>query len=653
MKTKIIKIFILACTIMVSQFSDTFGQGIELGEVGNAAPDSVQVPLTFVSPGELGSISLTINYDTNVLVFADFEVTIPFLGLQFGTLWSNNNPGELIISWFAVSPAFVPVIDSTAEYGLLKFGYTGCLSPVTFDTALCSVTDYTNVLPIPGFYFEDGMVYDGSANSAWLTSAADNDWNNAANWDNGIPGCGTDVFIADAGENFPIIPAGETDARIKNLTIESLGALSILGSLEVFEDLILEPDASLITADNLTVHGTTHVTIMGTGNQYKLLSSPVDTAYVSSFNGDPLQMWDETQQLWMDVTDPNMLLNPGTGYRLLPSANTEYLLDSGFVNSGDLVIDNLTYTNGPNPNLDGYNLVGNPYPSALLFDPASWDFTDVDPTAWVFNPLMGNYMVSGATLPEDIIPQAQGFLVRTLSDATGSLTIPQDSRIHGLIPMYKSAIDNRITFTVEGNDYADQMAITLNDATTPGYDPGFDAYKLRGLQEAPQLYSLIDDEVELTSNTQPFTLSVNFNLEVGADGEYTITAEGLNNFDPMTLFELEDLLEGEVVNLNQNNSYTFDASVNDDPERFVIHFGTIGIDQNHLSDVKIFGYDEHIYVSIPANTSGEIQIFNTLGQNFWNERISGNGSYKVPGGSAYLVRVILEDGIKTEKVFVQ
>lgn len=650
MKTKLVNKIILFLGMFFVLTSASFAQSVVIENDNTAVQGSpVAVEVDLQDLGLIGAISLEILYDPTVMSYVDFTNLNPSTFLI--VLDNEITPGQVAISWFAL--AGNPDIVGTVPFVELNFDYIDCSSEVSFGPTTEIANDLGIV--ITGINYVDGSVSPldpGPATTTW-TGAVDQDWENAGNWDNGVPGCGSDVVIADAGANYAILNGGsKATAKVNSVTIQSMGALTVQGTLELSGDLTIEPNGSIIENGNVTVGGTTDFQIAGVGGTFQMVTPPVDYAQAFTFLGHFLRTWNETTQTWENVLAPSDILSAGTGYSLNAVSNEVFSFDAGSLISGDFSINGLTYSNGPNSLHDGFNLVGNPFASAVQFNSGNWTLNNVDPTAWVWDETFGNYRVSSTSLAGDIIPGAQGFFVRTLGTA-GDVTIPQVDRVHGMTPLYKKSVDNQIKLLVEGNGYGDMIAVTLNDEATNSYDLGLDQYKLAGLEEAPQMYSIIDTEVRLSGNTLPYAPSVPFNLEVGADETYTITAEGMDSFNANTTIHLEDLMTGEMTNLKEVNTYSFSATTMDDPERFVLHFGTLGVDELSAQNIKVYAFSGKIHIQMPANTDGVAYVYNVMGQQVLTEVVNGNTQLSVESGSNYIVKVVSSNSVKTEKVFVK
>jgi hypothetical protein len=162
------------------------------------------------------------------------------------------------------------------------------------------------------------------------------------------------------------------------------------------------------------------------------------------------------------------------------------------------------------------------------------------------------------------------FYLNGLSLNISSAQIPEGNKNGQL----SDILNNLLKLTVTGNSYSDQTIVVFVPGSTPGFDPEYDAYKLQGIPQAPQLYSIIPGN-NLAINALPeilINLEVQLGFQVGALNTYTITASDLSSFDPaMTIF-LDDTKDNVITDLVLNPVYSFTANPGDNIERFRLLF---------------------------------------------------------------------------------
>jgi hypothetical protein len=465
-----------------------------------------------------------------------------------------------------------------------------------------------------------------SAATVW-TGSLDNDWHNAGNWDNGIPGAATDVTIPTGLTNYPTIL---TAAECNNLFIAS--------------------GASLLDNGLLTMSGTATVERDYTGNQWHLVGSPVVGETANTFFGLYLQTHDEVSNTYSDVIDETTPLVSGQGFAVWNQNGDATASFSGTLTSS--VSRSLTRTTtGDN---SGWNLVSNPFPSSIDWLAASgWTKTNVAGTIYLYTgSTWATYSVpgSGTNGGTQYIASSQGFFVNVNDDgsSTGTLGMDNDVRVHDATAFFKDELSNVLKLQIAGNGYTDETAIIFSEGATTGFDSQFDAHKLFSMDESvPQVYSTANGFMAV--NVLPDITSVAIDVKA-TDGEIvSISAIEKSNFEQIYL---EDLYTGEVTDLtNEDYVFTSFAGIQD---RFMIHFATLAVDDNLESNINIYSHLNEVYVATPENTSGSVVIYDMMGQEVMSSALNGAlNSFKLEKSAYYLVRVISNTSTTTKKVFIK
>jgi hypothetical protein len=172
------------------------------------------------------------------------------------------------------------------------------------------------------------------------------------------------------------------------------------------------------------------------------------------------------------------------------------------------------------------------------------------------------------------IAPMQAFFVRATS--AGTFAFDNAARVHdGSSVWLKSARANEVGQNV-------RLSVTTAEGRDEvkfgfGYDKNErGAVKLFSpVETAPSLYMNVGgagySTRRLTNTSANKYVPVNF--KAGANGACTLHC----TFDTNALgtIFLQDRLTGTIVDLTAENTYTFQASVADAPERFVLHFGSV------------------------------------------------------------------------------
>jgi len=413
-----------------------------------------------------------------------------------------------------------------------------------------------------------------------------------------------------------------------------------------------------------TVYRTVQPGIDSSGywEHFHFMSSPVtSTRFKNVFPINQNLIWgylyNEISGAWINQNISNYVV-PGVGYDMwvyptLPPQTADFL---GTFNP-DGVQHTVTYTQSGG---QGWNLLGNPYTSAIDWDygGGAWH-SAVNPTVYIFwgsNYYTWNSVTKTGTLPNSYIPAESGFFV-ALPGPNGNsatITIPWAARIHSNTELYKEAIPNLLHLGITGNNYQDETYILFTPGATAGFDSDYDAYKLWGLPDAPQLYSMIPGAV-LSGNVLPSIESnpeVSLGLRVGAETTYTITASGMESFDLSVPIYLDDLRLGVSANLRENPEYSFSAAPGDPQNRFRVRFhSTTGIDAQKAINIFIYAANEQLVLNNAGNYEGNYYVYGINGQLIITLQMLPGKEYinSLPPGM-YIVKAVTGNTIISRKV---
>ncbi len=548
----------------------------------------------------------------------------------YRTQVTSGNTHQLEVKW-GNSPTQAGMTSSPIYYNTSLTATTtyieivcSSFTPATSGNYYVGWHDFTAVTAGSSLYIDDlsVTVTNVPASISW-TGAVNSDWFNSGNWNPvGVPGAITAVTIPAELTNYPTIT---TPASCSSIVIAS--------------------DASLLDNGNLTVSGTTTVNRDYTGGEWHLISSPVSGATANMFLGLYLQNHTESTNLYTDVTNPAAPLNVMQGYALWNDmAGTAIFV--GTLNTGNIGAANNVTRNG-----EGWNLVGNPYASAIDWDAASgWTKTNVDNATYrhVNSATWASYVGGvGNNGGSQYIPSCQGFFVGVTDGFTvGTLNMTNEVRTNTTSTFYKDDVADILRLTVSGNGYTDETVIRFLDEATPGFDGQWDAHKLFGdVAESPAIYSV--DNGMMAINSLPATNTVQVGVKAGVPGEFTIAATETSEFANVIL---EDLMTGAITDL-KNSPYSFNYDMSFD-NRFVLHFTPMSVVDNQVEPVNIFSNNGDICVIVPLKTNGNIIIYSLMGQEIFRTPIKGTLNRVPLSKSAYyIVKVVSNDGLVTKKVY--
>ncbi len=299
---------------------------------------------------------------------------------------------------------------------------------------------------------------------------------------------------------------------------------------------------------------------------------------------------------WVSPATLGTVLTPGRGFSVLLTSTVKPDF-TGTLNQNDLTLTGLTRTGTGTGNNDksGWHLLGNSFAA-----PLNWDLvpvpTGLSASISVFKTQGGNNGVfltranGVGSLPDGLIPAAQGFFTRVTGTGPVDLTLPSAARATTYVnPAHyraaPSATDTRPLISLTLNHVGapdtqrDEAFVYFQTGATAGSDNAFDGAKPgHNTGAVPTLASLTNTHEELAVNgLSPADLTTGTTVPLlavaPAAGNYTLKVSQLRNFDnqPLTLV---DALTGTRYNLRTQPALTFRA---DQPGeirgRFRLEFG--------------------------------------------------------------------------------
>ncbi len=294
-----------------------------------------------------------------------------------------------------------------------------------------------------------------------------------------------------------------------------------------------------------------------------------------------------------NITDP---VNIGEGRRVFLD-NEEMLIETvGPIHVGDFNF-NVTFNADLGDADDGWNLVSNPYASAIDWDSGDWTRVDVNDAIYVWDGDLGLYnsYIAGISTNggSNVIPSSQAFWIQTNDNtaAAPSLIITEEDKTidNGT---FKNAQDlDIINLYVENGTSKDQIAIVIREDASASFDSNYDAYKFYTETGIPNLASVASDSSELSINSIPsLSEDISIPLKIVAEpGQYSIRTYDDISIPATSCAVIEDLVTGESIPLSVNQSIDFDWTGTSMIEpRFVLHLtASAQLDLNNVSCVDL------------------------------------------------------------------
>ncbi len=518
----------------------------------------------------------------------------------------------------------------------------------------------------------------GTLNLPIWNGTVSTDWNNPANWSNNmVPVAGSNIEILATAPNQPHVNNLPTSPAVCNsivvdngavLTIDAGKALTVNGTITLnsAQSLVVKSDASgtgSLLDNGIIGSGTASIERYLTPNVFHQLSLPISNTISAGtsagqtgnvFLNCTLDSYNESTDNYVGMTSSNNV-TPDKGYV------TKY------VNSG-VGAKTIQFVGNPNTgaksfvmtkNLNGYNLIPNPYASSIDWNATGWvKNVAADNTIYVWNETSAQYATYdgaiGVSGGSNYIAPGQSFFVT--AQAAGNIQMTNSVRAHHATSYLKStnSISNSIRLKVTGSatSYSDESVIYLNNNSV---SQGSEKW-ITSQATAPSLYS-VKNAKNYAINILPLT-SINQAIPVaftaGVNGNYTITATEIGTFSNVASIILTDLQTGNTQDLLVNPSYSFTSATTDNANRFVLNLSTTAsVKEINKASLKIFAADRTIKV---YGKSMKVEVYTALGQRV-RSIDTNSDSFSIDMNNeaigTYVVKVIANDKVYTQKVIIK
>jgi PKD repeat protein len=236
--------------------------------------------------------------------------------------------------------------------------------------------------------------------------------------------------------------------------------------------------------------------------------------------------------------------------------------------------DNLDFTESNSDAFnDGWNLVANPFPSAIDWDNASaWTKADLNNAIYAFDPVNGQYAsyVNGLSVGSlsNEIASSQAFWVKSESGSP-EIEVTEAAKINTTgVHMRAEDMNTQtvIRMRLTADEDWDETVIGFNTNASEEFDHQLDALKFYSPNSSLPNLATCSDTV---SNSQMDVFSINMlpvpdeNLYIdlivkpGSYSEFTLSNEVVDSYDENLCMILEDSELGTFMPFNEGDSYSF------------------------------------------------------------------------------------------------
>jgi hypothetical protein len=402
--------------------------------------------------------------------------------------------------------------------------------------------------------------------------------------------------------------------------------------------------------------------------------------FSTSCNGNPV-VFDAS----IVIANGDGMMDKGRGYFVPGEAMISRDFE-GQVNNGTIPIDvhGTNFGHQTNWDMDDWNLLGNPYASAIdlgEFFAQNNSVVTGDFYFWVDDNSNGStynqsndYAVynnfsavsaNGSKLPTQFVPTGQGFWVYAIQD--GTVNFNNSIRVTGNnSSIFKTEVEKvvvRIEVTNDSNNF-NQTAIGFTDNATNGYDMSLDA--LKGISDVGlSVGSMIDSSVYAIQAFEPVANFTDYTtmlfIKTNSPGSHVFSVNSFENVgEHMNIYLRDNAISSNGLTDLKQSDYTvyLDTGVYD--SRFEIIFENTGA-PNSVVDItkeenrfQVYQSDEN-FVFKSDEAIQNISVFDILGKELVNVQGVNQANYLMSASfannGAYVVQITFENGsIETQKI---
>ncbi|HLF52343.1 T9SS sorting signal type C domain-containing protein [Flavobacterium sp.] len=597
---------------------------------------------------------------------------------------SSGNNGKLILTAGPPAPIVGLITQptctvTTGSVVLSGLPLSGILNPgnISYSGTSCTVSGL-----VPGTY--NFTITTNSCNSVGsaavvIVPLATTTWNGSS-WSNGLPSSDKNIVFNGDYTSFSDITACSCTVNPgTNVIVNSGNTLIMSNAITVAGGTItLENNASLIQTNDASIN-TGNITVKRKSAPMKLYdytywSSPVqnwklnqlspNTGYYYSF--DPLT------NNWAGTNGGNQVMTAGKGYIIrAPQGWSTTNATLGVYNGNFIGVPNtgiipITIQKGAGT----FNLIGNPYPSAIdidlfLSDPANSNIINGTVYIWTHNTAISstipgnatyNYTsddyakynltggvktaltsITGLVTPNGKIASGQGFFIEAnsaLANGTYTASFKNSMRIAGNNNQFfrtatapQSATNtiekNRIWLNISNPQGAyNETLLGYVTGATNGFDNLHDG-KTFPAGNVLSLYSVVGtDNYSIQGRALPFNASeiIPMGYSTTLSGTFTIAIENLDGFFIDQNVYLLDKSNNTTHNL-KTSAYSFTTATGTFNNRFELRFttATLGNENPVLNENTVTIYPNDKQINIKSTLTMEsVIVYDILGRQLFN-----------------------------------
>ncbi|CAN5372723.1 hypothetical protein BH09BAC3_BH09BAC3_12870 [soil metagenome] len=370
-------------------------------------------------------------------------------------------------------------------------------------------------------------------------------------------------------------------------------------------------------------------------------------------------------------------LTSGRGYTLFVRGNVAPVSSNGSalwevrgpINAGNVtpVALPVSFTSSGTPANDGWNLVGNPYPSTIDWLGSGWVKTNINDATYVLDNGLGSPVYAtfiggtGANGGSRNIAAGQAFFVKAGS-ASPVLTASEAVKVAGTQTTYfrTQSINDVLRIALKQGNASDETVIRFASGATGNFDKTLDAQKLNNPGTMYNMSSFGDDGNLYTINALPPLAKQDRTVKLGVNqvtpGRYTLNFSGTDTFsDNNVKISLHDIYRDTYTDIRTNASYEFEVKADAASfgnARFEIVFGVTVVTglENTPAHISIYPNPTDGILSVEVASDNEVsaKVVDIMGSTLLEQPLQGGsvkkGTFNLQEYAEGMYILIVQDG---------
>jgi hypothetical protein len=260
---------------------------------------------------------------------------------------------------------------------------------------------------------------------------------------------------------------------------------------------------------------------------------------------------------------------------------------------------------------------------------------------WFWNKANNSYDQATNT---DKIPVTGGFMVNVSVSATGTLQIHRPTSAKNEIQA-----EEMLMLNVTSNNLTNHANILFNEDASNDFDI-HDAYVLIGDNEDMTYpYFLIENRHIVTNAIKSIPYTCPFNLFAYNSSVVELSVANINDLNVSII----DLQNGIETPMTTSNVYTTSIDKGENANRFILKIYAVNLENlTGETYLNLWAYNNRL--TIDGKDLQNVEVYNTLGQTVYSEKISGNQystTLDLSSGS-YIAKATSKTGTKTIKFVI-